>query len=229
MHHTVCLPVPVLPSPHAPNNHTTLIHSLITNTTTNNKPINSWLADIDNPEAFERDEYALAGIPEAAPKVKRREEEEDDNRCVDIVVLCVSYELSMWEALVSKQRAARTLVLVSLFCPPACTLCPPLALLSSPHSFLNQLPLTLFSTNFLQPTFVNQQKTVRSCVRLRMRRLVPQPLMMLRAWRTTRTQMLCGTGRWRERALATTTQRQPQVSGVLPPWCYFCCPVCRGS
>lgn len=42
----------------------------------------SWLADVDNNEAYERDEYSLAGIPEAAPKVKRREEEEEDNRCV---------------------------------------------------------------------------------------------------------------------------------------------------
>lgn len=35
---------------------------------------------MDNNEAYERDEYSLAGIPEAAPKVKRREEEEEDNR-----------------------------------------------------------------------------------------------------------------------------------------------------
>jgi hypothetical protein len=42
----------------------------------------SWLADVDNNEAYERDEYSLAGIPEAAPKVKRRQEEEEDNRWV---------------------------------------------------------------------------------------------------------------------------------------------------
>jgi hypothetical protein len=41
----------------------------------------SWLADVDNNEAYENDDYALAGIPEAAPKVKRnqREEEEAEN------------------------------------------------------------------------------------------------------------------------------------------------------
>jgi hypothetical protein len=44
----------------------------------------SWLADVDNNEAYERDEYSLAGISEAAPKVKRREEEEDDNRWVGV-------------------------------------------------------------------------------------------------------------------------------------------------
>jgi hypothetical protein len=32
-------------------------------------PPRSWLADVDNNEAYERDEYSLAGIPEAAPKV----------------------------------------------------------------------------------------------------------------------------------------------------------------
>lgn len=41
----------------------------------------SWLQDVDNNEAYETDDYALAGIPEAAPKVKRnqREEEEDND------------------------------------------------------------------------------------------------------------------------------------------------------
>lgn len=38
----------------------------------------SWLADVDDNEAYERDEYSLAGIPEAAPKVKRRDEEEEE-------------------------------------------------------------------------------------------------------------------------------------------------------
>lgn len=40
----------------------------------------SWLQDVDNNEAYETDDYALAGIPEAAPKVKRNQrEDEDDN------------------------------------------------------------------------------------------------------------------------------------------------------
>ncbi|WIA22538.1 hypothetical protein OEZ86_009528 [Tetradesmus obliquus] len=38
----------------------------------------SWLADVDNNEAYENDDYALAGIPEAAPKVKRQQREEVD-------------------------------------------------------------------------------------------------------------------------------------------------------
>eukprot|EP00775_Hariotina_reticulata_P008557 gene8557-8739_t len=38
----------------------------------------SWLADVDNNEAYENDDYALAGIPEAAPKVKRNQREEKD-------------------------------------------------------------------------------------------------------------------------------------------------------
>lgn len=36
----------------------------------------SWLADVDNNEAYENDDYALAGIPEAAPKVKRNQREQ---------------------------------------------------------------------------------------------------------------------------------------------------------
>lgn len=40
----------------------------------------SWLQDVDNNEAYETDDYALAGIPEAAPKVKRdRRDEEEEN------------------------------------------------------------------------------------------------------------------------------------------------------
>jgi hypothetical protein len=38
----------------------------------------SWLADVDNNEAYEADDYALAGIPEAAPKVKRNQRDDED-------------------------------------------------------------------------------------------------------------------------------------------------------